>query len=78
MSLTYVLLIIIFIADIVWVVFHFMRIFNKQSGDEDDDGGILENTDPELDLPPGITLPAGGPESDHLRPVPEEEVLSVY
>jgi hypothetical protein len=78
MSLTYVFLFIIFSANIVWVVFHFMRIANRQQGDEDDEGGITEDTDPELDLPPGITLPSAGPEIDPLRPAPEEEILSVY
>ncbi|MGB3183856.1 MAG: hypothetical protein WBB45_20855 [Cyclobacteriaceae bacterium] len=77
MSLTYVFLFIIFVADIVWVIIHFMRIANKRSGDEDDEGGILEDTDPVLDLPPGISLPEDGPVSDVPYPVLEEEVLTV-
>ena len=34
----------------------------RSSEDEDgDDGGIPEWTEPELDLPPGVSLPSNGP-----------------
>ena len=50
----------------------YMKIIRDQhSGKSGNDGGLAEEIDfPELDLPPGVTLPIGGP-----RVRQEEEVL---
>ncbi len=34
---------------------------NKNKRNDDDDGGVEFYEEPDLDLPPGITLPDGGP-----------------
>lgn len=59
MNFTYLFLFLIFLADVVWVVVHIFRSMKSSSGEEDDEGGVLEDFDPVLDLPPGVTLPSG-------------------
>ncbi|CAN5455622.1 hypothetical protein BH23BAC1_BH23BAC1_02210 [soil metagenome] len=48
------------------IMVYFMVILMKKKGrsqtdDDDKDGGIGVSDVPEIDLPPGITLPDGGP-----------------
>ena len=46
----------------IFLVFRviYQVISDERQDDEDDDGGILM-TDPDLDLPPGVSLPVDGP-----------------
>ena len=50
-----------FIGLNIWIIYKVIKIFvyqndDDKNDDEDDDGGILL-TGPDLDLPPGISLP---------------------
>lgn len=51
----------------VGMVFFIIRLIkqrtkkNRRNNNDDDDGGIEFYTEPDLDLPPGVTLPDGGP-----------------
>lgn len=57
---------------LTWIAY---RIYNSNDGaDDGDDGGLpIDWSPPELDLPPGVTLPTSeGPEHTRLL---EEEVL---
>ncbi|MFA0961711.1 hypothetical protein AB9P05_07880 [Roseivirga sp. BDSF3-8] len=74
MSFTYIVLFLIFVADIVWVVIHIIRATRNNHDGEDDEGGILGDFDPVLDLPPGITLPEDGPSSGEPVPTHKEDV----
>lgn len=61
------------------VMVYFMVVLMKKKsnsvrGDDDDDGGISISTLPDLDdLPPGISLPGGGPAKKKEEP---DEVLA--
>ncbi|MEO0553200.1 MAG: hypothetical protein AAF149_08380 [Bacteroidota bacterium] len=55
------LLYIPFVALNVWIIYKVIKIFvyqrdDDKDDDEDDDGGITIG-DPDLDLPPGVSLP---------------------
>lgn len=57
---------------LTWVAYHML---NRNTGTDDEgDGGLpVDWTPPELDLPPGVTLPVGdGPEVGRLL---EEEAI---
>lgn len=62
MSLTYLIIFILFLADAAWVIFHILRNRGNDHRDSDDDGGVYEDFEPFLDLPPGVSLPVDGPE----------------
>lgn len=55
--------IIVFVASMLAVALLFFKIQKEMREDEDDDeqddgdGGIILDSDPDLDLPPGVTLP---------------------
>ncbi|MEM9392180.1 MAG: hypothetical protein AAGA02_17005 [Bacteroidota bacterium] len=56
------LLYIPFIALNIWVIYKVIKIFVYQKddddkNDDDDDNGGIDLTGPELDLPPGVSLP---------------------
>jgi len=57
---------IIFNVFIIYKVIKLVLKENKGKKDDDEDGGILANDHPKLDLPPGVTLPVS----------PKETVLS--
>lgn len=63
------------------VMVYFMVVLMKKKnypvrGDDDDDGGINISALPDLDdLPPGITLPGGGPTKKKERIEEREEML---
>jgi hypothetical protein len=52
-SLTYTIL--------LWFIFWKKRNNRKGGSSDDDDGGIPVWNTPDLDLPPGVTLPGDGP-----------------
>jgi hypothetical protein len=60
------------------VMVYFMVVLMKKKsdpvkGDDDDDGGINISNLPDLDdLPPGISLPGGGPSPKKEKEEPEE------
>lgn len=60
------------------VMVYFMVVLMKKKsnsvrGDDDDDGGINVSALPDLDdLPPGISLPGGGPTKKKEHEEPEE------
>jgi hypothetical protein len=59
-----------FIIFNVWIIYRIIKmVINEEDqdngddrGDEDDDGGVDVNDDPDLDLPPGVSLPRDTPE----------------
>lgn len=63
------------------VMVYFMVVLMKKKsepikGDDDDDGGINISTLPDLDdLPPGISLPGGGPARKKETEEPEEALV---
>ncbi len=63
----------VFYIIFVYIVFTVIRRKRYNSGnDSNDDGGIEIYTPPTLDLPPGITLPTGGPRGKIIREEPED------
>jgi hypothetical protein len=79
-SFNYILLCLLCGASVVWIVVKIIReetvrIYRNQNrSDSDNDGGIgEEDILPDLDLPPGVTLPIDGPT---VRIEEEEEVYS--
>ena len=54
----YFVYLLICITLVFRVIYQVIR--DERKDDDEDDGGILK-TDPELDLPPGVTLPVDGP-----------------
>lgn len=64
------------VAYVVMVYFMVLLMKRKNEpikGDDDDDGGINISALPDLDdLPPGITLPGGGPSRKKDIEEPEE------
>lgn len=64
------------IAYVIMVYFMVVLMKKKDNsvrGDDDDDGGINILTLPDLDdLPPGISLPGGGPTKKKEKEEPEE------
>lgn len=66
------------------VMVYFMIVLMKRRirpmrNDDDDDGGINVSTLPDLDdLPPGVSLPLGGPSNrkKHIKTEEPEEVLA--
>ncbi len=69
-SIDYILLCIINLVAVVWVIYHVSRNEEKNNKSTDnsdtssnDDGGISFDLDPpQLDLPPGVTLPIDSPD----------------
>lgn len=61
---------------LIYIVFVFMRKRKYNSGnDNDDDGGIeIFTPPPNIDLPPGVSLP-GGP-SHKIKSEEQEEILT--
>ncbi len=63
------------------VMVYFMVVLMKKKnqpvrGDDDDDGGISISALPDLDdLPPGVTLPGGGPARKKELIEEDEEML---
>lgn len=69
----------IILCGIAYVIMvYFMVVLMKKKsdpvkGDDDDDGGINISNLPDLDdLPPGISLPGGGPSCTKNKDEPEE------
>lgn len=59
-----------FLLTIAIIVFFLKMMEDRRSNSSNNDGGLPVEIDlPELDLPPGVTLPVGGPS----RPVVEKE-----
>ncbi len=59
---------LLFVLANIWIIYKFIKNAlsdgsDDDSEDDDDDGGITL-TDPDLDLPPGVTLP-----KDEFEPV---------
>ena len=48
----------------------------RDDDDDDDDGGISMTPTPDLDLPPGVTLPDGDGPIHHRRITEREEVFA--
>jgi hypothetical protein len=62
------------ITYVILIYLLFELMLNKKpdwKDDDDDGGGVSINNTPEIDLPPGVTLPQGGP--DRKRSLPKEE-----
>ena len=55
---------------VILIAFIFMKNKKRNNNDEDndEDGGLPVYSPPEIDLPPGVTLPDGDP----VKKVPEE------
>lgn len=59
-----------FLLTIAIIVFFLKMMEDRRSSSSNNDGGLPVEVDlPELDLPPGVTLPIDGP----ARPVLEKE-----
>lgn len=59
-----------FLLTIAIIVFFFKVIEERRSSNSNNDGGLPVELDvPELDLPPGVTLPGNGPSA----PIEEKE-----
>jgi len=54
----------------IWIIYRMIKMViseedqddNSEKGDKDDEGGVDIDDDPDLDLPPGVTLPIDHPE----------------
>lgn len=72
--------ILVGLAYIVMVYFMVLLMKRKSyrfrdNNDDDDDGGIAVSPSPDLDLPPGITLPDNGPGGKAKKEDKEEAEL---
>lgn len=67
------------ITYVILIYLMFELMLNKKpdwKDDDDDGGGISINNSPEIDLPPGVSLPVDGPTNKRkLRKEETEEVL---
>ena len=47
---------------IIYKVIRYVLDYDPDKNDDDENGGNLKNDNPELDLPPGVTLPVSDKE----------------
>ena len=70
MTLDYIILFFLFLLALTLVLLKIIR--DERQGRSNNDGGLpFEWDEPELDLPPGVVLPIGGP----VRKPDDEPVL---